>query len=242
VTAGDNWIVLAGLCVFVSAGIVVYVGIPFIYGRVAKKHLYRTAFRKKALAITFDDGPGDKLTLGVLKLLDERNVKATFFLLGRNIPGREAIVRLIAEKEHEICSHGYDHINYLYVSPFRALADIRHGWEAIDAALGKSKGIYPFRPPYGKLNIVCLLYLLIRRVPIIYWSLDAGDTRRSGEFDADQAAQLVRRQGGGVLLLHDFDRSDERVNGNVIECLSQVLAVAEAEGIRLIRVSELLSL
>lgn len=192
--------------------------------------------------MTFDDGPGSRITPALLDVLNQYNVKATFFLLGRNIIGRENIVRRIADEGHEICSHGYDHINYWYVCPFRALADIRRGWQAIDTALGVNQRKYPFRPPYGKLNIICLFYLIVKRVPIVYWSIVSGDTWPSDRIDSRRAGALTRQQCGGVVLIHDFDRSDDSLDGTVIEMVRSVLTAVRQGNMQTKTVSELLEM
>ena len=214
-------------------------GVPLIHGRLARLILKRKAIESNSIVLTFDDGPGDRLTAKVIDLLDKNNVKATFFLLGSNIKGREAIVRQIADKGHEICSHGYNHIHYWKVSPFRALSDIKHGWEAIDAALGINRRKYPFRPPYGKLNIICLLYLLFRQAPIIYWSVDSGDTWQS-QPSSRRVALLAKKDGGAVSLAHDFDRSDDSVDQFVLESVRSVLEIAQDQKMQVLTASELL--
>ena len=207
----------------------------------ARKLLERKAKEQQALVLTFDDGPGSSLTPAILNILAESKAKATFFLLGRNIAGREAIVRQIAEQGHDICSHGYDHLNSLKVSPFRVMSDIKRGWAAIDAALGTIRKKYPFRPPNGKLNIICLLYLLIRQVPIVYWSVDSGDTWREMP-DGLRVAQLAEKAGGAVSLAHDFDRKNENTSRYVVESVRAALAMAADKGMRVLTVSELLDL
>jgi len=195
--------------------------------------------------LTFDDGlgdgPGGKLTTAILDVLAEHNVKATFFLLGSNIAGREAVVRRMVAEGHEIASHGYAHLHYWKVSPFRALTDLRHGWEVIDTTLGMSRGVYPFRPPYGKLNLICLLYLWIRRVPIVYWTFDLGDTWPADRRDSQRIRALAKEPGGVVMLAHDFDRINEGVNKMVLESVRSALAMAEEEGMQTLTVSQLLS-
>jgi len=221
--------------------IFLYVGVPWIYGQLARRLLGRRAKEHEALVLTFDDGPGSSFTPAILNILAEDKAKATFFLLGRNIAGREAIVRQIAEQGHDICSHGYDHLNSLKVSPFRVLSDIKRGWAAIDAALGTMRKKYPFRPPNGKLNIICLLYLLVRQVPIVYWSIDSGDTWREKP-DSRRVALLAEKAGGAVSLAHDFDRSNENTSQFVVESVRAALAMAAEKGMRVLTVSELLDL
>ena len=218
-----------------------YLGVPWIYGQLARILLKQKTKERGALVLTFDDGPGSSLTPLILSILAESKAKATFFLLGRNIAGREAIVGQIAQQGHDICSHGYDHLNEWKVSPFRALSDIKRGWKAIDAALGTRRLTYPFRPPNGKLNIICLLYLLIRRVPIIYWSVDSGDTWRDKP-DSRRVAMLAEEGGGVVSLAHDFDRSKKDMSSFVVESVRAALAMAAEKGMQTLTVSELLNL
>jgi peptidoglycan/xylan/chitin deacetylase (PgdA/CDA1 family) len=234
-------VVVVLIVVGISGLLFLYAGVPWIYGRLDRILLERWAKERQALVLTFDDGPGSSLTPAILDVLAESKVKATFFLLGRNIAGREAIVRQIAEQGHEICSHGYDHLHSWKVSPLRALSDIKRGWAAIDAALGTGRQKYPFRPPNGKLNVVCMLYLLFRHVPIVYWSVDSGDTWRQ-QPDSHRLARLVEKLGGAVSLAHDFDREDENTSRFVIESVRAALAMATARGMQVLTVSELLGI
>lgn len=214
-------------------------GVPLIHGRFARLILKRKAIESNALVLTFDDGPGDRLTPTIIELLDESDAKATFFLLGRNIKGREAIVRQIAEKGHEICSHGYDHLNYWKVSPIRAIKDIKKGWQAIDAALGTSQTKYAFRPPYGKLNIFCLLYLGINRVPIVYWTVDSGDTLTPRP-DPQRVDLLPKKTSGAVTLAHDFDRSNDSWDKLILESIRSTLDTAKKTNMWVLTFSQLL--
>jgi peptidoglycan/xylan/chitin deacetylase (PgdA/CDA1 family) len=232
---------LAWIILVVSIMVFLYAGVPEIYGGFSRLLLARRAVKSNAIVLTFDDGPGSKLTPELLRILQDNKVKATFFLLGRNIAGREEIVRQIVEQGHDIYSHGYDHLHGWKVSPFRALADIKQGWAAIDTALESRRQKYPFRPPNGKLNVVCLLYLLFRNVPVVYWSVDSGDTWRRKP-DSHRVAQLLERTGGAVSLAHDFDRKNEDTNRFVIESVRAALAMAADKGIRVLTVSELLGI
>jgi peptidoglycan/xylan/chitin deacetylase (PgdA/CDA1 family) len=220
-------------------GIFVYVGVPLVQSRLARLALRQKAIEANALVLTFDDGPGNRLTPAILSMLAENNAKATFFLLGRNIAGREEIVRQIAERGHEIGSHGYDHLHHWKVSPLHAWLDMKRGWKTIDAALELDGHKYPFRPPNGKLNVVCLVYLLFLQVPIVYWSADSGDTWLSRP-NSQRLALLMEKAGGAVTLAHDFDRSDDKTDRFVLESIRAALATARERNMRLLTVSELL--
>lgn len=197
--------------------------------------------KAKAFALTFDDGPGTRLTMDILKILRQHGLKATFFLLGRNIKGREQIVRQIAEEGHDICSHGYRHIHHWKVSPISAIRDIKEGWHAISAALGARNGRYVYRPPHGKLNLVSLLYLLFLRVPVLYWTFDSADTKFKNRPEMEKVASLLKRTNSEVILAHDFDRPDNSMDAVILESLRIALMTAKKNGINVVTVSHFLS-
>ena len=62
------------------------------------------------VALTFDDGPRSGTTAALLDGLALREIPATFFLVGSCIPGREELVRRMAQEGHQIGIHTYDHV------------------------------------------------------------------------------------------------------------------------------------
>ena len=182
------------------------------------------------------------MTPRILDLLAEHGVKATFFLLGRNVVGREQIVGQMATQGHEICSHGYDHLHHWKISPVRAIRDIKRGWQAIDNAIGAQSRTYSFRPPYGKMNLISLLYLWVKKVPIIYWTVDSGDTWPAGKREVHRVAVSARIDGGAIVLAHDFDRSTNEIDHYVLESLRLSLAAAKKSGMRICTVSQLIGM
>jgi len=228
------------LTVLIILGVLfLYISVPLIHGRWLRFQLKAKAINLRALVLTFDDGPGSKLTPAILDILAEFNVKATFFLCGRNIVGRESIVKQIEAGGHEIFSHGNDHIHYWKVSPFQAISDIKRGWQSIDRALGRKQGAYAFRPPYGKLNLVCLLYLWVRKIPIFYWTLVSGDTWPLDKQDSKRIALLASKTGGAVAIAHDFDRTDDDANKRVLDSIRSALLTARETEMRVMTISEL---
>jgi peptidoglycan/xylan/chitin deacetylase (PgdA/CDA1 family) len=216
----------------------VYYGIPFIYMKYTRRAMMSKVSESGYLVLTFDDGPSENLSMAVLDLLDTYDVKATFFPLGRDIAGRENTVRQVAQRGHEIGSHGFDHLNYLKVSPWRAIKDIKKGWDVIDAALGINKRIYPFRPPYGKLNIFTLVYLLLKKVPVIYWTYDSGDSWNPRP-DSGRTAKLIENSPGAVILHHDFEHWDRETELWILESVRLTLEKAKEKNMNIVTVSKL---
>ena len=75
-----------------------------------EKKLEENVTEKKKVALTFDDGPNSQYTPLLLNGLKERGVHATFFLMGKNIEGKEALVKQIQEEGHLIGNHTYNHV------------------------------------------------------------------------------------------------------------------------------------
>ena len=103
--------------------------------------------------LTFDDGPTDSTTPAVLDILREKNVKATFFVIGRQINGREKILRREADEGHTIGIHTYSHeYKKIYATADSLLKDIALCNEAIRGVLPDFKtDLYRF--PGGSYNV-----------------------------------------------------------------------------------------
>ncbi len=203
-----------------------YYGVPLVYTLYRRRKLVRQAGQSRQLVLTFDDGPGDRLTPRLLDILREDGSKAMFFLLGRNIAGREELARRIASEGHVLGAHGFAHIHYWKAGPVRTIQDIRHGWSALDEALGRRGGVYPFRPPYGKLNLAALLYLWMHRAPIVYWTFDLGDTWAPAQGGPRPVETLTVPSGGAVVLAHDFDRTQGAIDNTIVLSVRTLLAQA----------------
>lgn len=210
-----------------------YYGIPWIYGKLLRMLLRKRVVKAGALVLTFDDGPGSRLTPVILDILKAHDIKATFFVLGSSIEGRENLVKRIAKEGHQICSHGYHHVSYWRIFPRRTLADIEKGRDAVNKVTGSDDCLYPFRPPYGKLNLISLIYLWLYRLPIYYWTMDSGDTLPPKRRNCRRIAERIGETGGAVLLVHDFDRTDEHdeeVEDYVLDVVKAVIEKAEQKG------------
>ena len=122
------------------------------------------------MALTFDDGPSPSNTPRLLEGLSRRGVRATFFLVGSRIEGREDLVRRIRQEGHQIGNHSFGHGDLTDLSAAQALADLDKCSRALERVLGP--GSYWLRPPYGFISQEELCAL---GTPAICWSVDTED-------------------------------------------------------------------
>jgi len=169
-----------------------------------------------------------------LDLLQQRGARATFFMLGRNAKQRPEIVDRVAREGHTIGCHSDQHVNAWNATPWKAIRDIDAGYRRLAKWIGPNA---LFRPPNGKITIFTWASLLRRRAPIVWWTIDSGDTH-SAMPGASEVAERVRRDGGGIVLMHDLNRAQAR-NDFVIEVTTALLDVAAREGLEIIPVGEI---
>ena len=107
---------------------------------------WRGPHTRRALALTFDDGPSES-TPRILEILARHRVAATFFQCGANVERLPEIAREVAEAGHEIGNHSHTHPLCCFRSPRFIEAELSRAQEAI----GRSTGARPvwFRAPFG---------------------------------------------------------------------------------------------
>ena len=204
-------------------------------------HLAEVCQRHRVVAITFDDGPGRVLTPLLSERLAVSGAPATFFLLASNLRGNEDIVEGLVKEGHEIGSHGDRHVHHMWSWPWKGLVDTRNGWRRLGDMTGRPVHGIPYRPPFGKMNVLSMLYVWRKRTPIVLWTIDGFDARLGVDKSPAELAEEVRTAGGGVLLLHDFDRSLPNARQQVVAKLDAVLRMRN-DGFRFLRASELMAL
>lgn len=222
---------LCYLLLITSVILILYIQLPWIIGRILLFQQRAKAVHSKCIYLTFDDGPGSRLTPKILKILEENSIKATFFLLGRNIVERESLVKTIVNHGHLIASHSHSHYHAWKDLPWKAVSDIKQGWKIINNVISTENKKFPYRPPYGKMNLLSLLYLLWHRTPIIFWTVDSLDTRLNNKQNVDYAAQKIKQEKGGIVLFHDFDRTNNQTDEYVLESLNCIIKTAKEMGL-----------
>lgn len=108
---------------------------------------------EKIAYLTFDDGPTQKVTPKVLDILDELDIKANFFLVGKHVEELPELVKREFESGHFLANHGYSHNNNkLYTSKTAFLNEIIKTDLAISNAIGQNYKSHLFRFPNGSMS------------------------------------------------------------------------------------------
>lgn len=156
----------------------------------------------KSVAITFDDGPSDKGTALILDILKKEKVPALFFVIGKNVQGRQEILKRADDEGHIIGNHSFSH-NYWFSlkSGKDMLADLQLCDKEVVEVLGKKMRL--FRPPYGVTNPMVRYAVEKGKYTSVGWSLRSFDTNAT-DGKALLHSILNKLQGGDVILLHDW--------------------------------------
>lgn len=152
---------------------------------------------KKAIAITFDDGPSE-YTAELISQLDSRSAKATFFMVGSNVSKYPEAVNMMVSGGHQLGNHTYDHTDIAALSGSSVTDTIaRTDSELLNVCGQKSTA---FRPPYGSYTESQAKAL---DKTFTLWSLDTLDWKAR---NADKVkAQIVNNaRDGSIILLHDL--------------------------------------
>ena len=100
---------------------------------------------QKVIYLTFDDGPSDRVTPRILDVLKEENVKATFFIVGRNAETRKNLIKREIDEGHSVGVHSYSHVyKDIYASTENLLNDIDKCNKIIKEITGKPTKLYRF--------------------------------------------------------------------------------------------------
>lgn len=184
------------------------------------------------VALTFDDGPTAQFTSEVLDLLDQRQVQATFFVVGRALERDLEVGRQIVAAGHELGNHTYSHTRLV----FQPLPLIRQEIERTDELIRQAghQGEIYFRPPNGKKLILLPYYLAATGRRTATWSV----APESAPYEADVIVARVLDQvrPGSIVLLHVMyeSRAESRA------ALPGIIDGLRERGYRFVTLSELL--
>ncbi|OLS40025.1 polysaccharide deacetylase family protein [Bacillus sp. MRMR6] len=190
---------------------------------------------KKAVAITFDDGPNPLYTPQVLEIFSKKNGKATFFMIGEQIEKNPELVKKAAELGHEIGNHTYTHPKLSQLSLEACFEEIERTERLIEKLAGQKPVV--FRPPYLDYGPDTLTVIEQKGYPMIgALNMEARDWEKPGvEHILEVSRSCVKN--GTILLFHDGygDRTQ------TIEAVRVLVSELTLQGYQLVTVTELLN-
>jgi peptidoglycan/xylan/chitin deacetylase (PgdA/CDA1 family) len=185
------------------------------------------------VAITFDDGPSPMLTPQVLKILADRNIKATFFAAGESVQAHPEIIKQEVSAGHEVGSRSWSHTGFSDLTGTQWLTDLQHTDQAIKLATGRSPRYYsPFDAAFS--DVQCDTVSKQFGYKVIYWNVDSQAVQDKGA--AAIAGSIVSQVKPGSIILS----SD--VNAASVEALPLVIDTLTAKGYKFVTVPQLLAL
>ncbi|HEV8592415.1 MAG TPA: polysaccharide deacetylase family protein [Pyrinomonadaceae bacterium] len=197
----------------------------------------RVETSERVVALTFDDGPSPEFTDEILRILEEEDVKATFFLIGGDLEKHLDEGKKIVSAGHEIGNHTFSHRRMVLVTPAFVKEEIEKTDELIRAA-GYDKPVY-FRPPYGKKLFALPYYLSQNNRKSITWDIEP-ETFRDVAKSSDEITKytFANTRNGSIILLHVmYDRERKSMNA-----VRPIIDGLREKGFRFVTVSELIDM
>ncbi len=196
---------------------------------------------KHLVALTFDDGPDPKWTPKVLDILQERGVKAAFFVVGRNAEDYPDLLQRIAKEGHEIGNHTYTHGNLAELSEWRMRLELGATERLVESLTGYSTTL--FRPPYNADSTPSSLEELVPLrfaekelgYTVVLEKIDPQDWALPGVETILQRVKEMRSQGN-IILLHDAGGDRHQT----IEALPRIIDWLTERGDHIVSLGELL--
>ncbi len=200
---------------------------------------YRGPADDRVIALTFDDGPNEPYTSQLADFLAERQVRATFFQVGRAVLRYPEVTKRLLADGHVIGNHSFTHEFTNFLGAKTLAEEVRKGQAAL-ATLGVRPALY--RPPW-LMRLPALPGILIRQ----------GLRPVSGQFchplevfqpaaPAIAGSVLRMAKPGGIVIFHDGYDGHAGNRGNTVAAAKIVVDRLAADGYRFVTVDELLGI
>ena len=215
-----------------------------VFGKV----YYKGNTTDKVVALTFDDGPNGIYTTQILDILDEYDIKATFFVIGMNVELYPDIAKRIIAEGHVIGNHSNTHDANHALS-----AQGSHDLEDAQEIILKVTGVLPhfYRPPHGRKTPWELDCVKKNSLIEITWSVSAND-QPEPDTDLQKAIdayvdKIIRKiHPGDIILLHDgygIEHNNQNSDRTfTIKALPLIIKQLLSQGYRFVTVPILLSI
>ena len=162
--------------------------------------IYSVETNEKKVAISFDTAWGADKTQGILDILKEYNVNATFFMVGFWVEEYPELVKSISEQGIEIGTHSNTHPDFVKLSEEQMKLELTTSIDLIKKITGKEVNL--FRAPYGSYNNTMLNLTDNMGLKTIQWDVDTLDWKGLSGLEICERV-MSRVKNGSIILCHN---------------------------------------
>jgi len=192
---------------------------------------------QKLAALTFDDGPCRPYTEQILDILRDKDVRATFFVVGRNALQQPEVLRRIQKEGHLVGTHTQNHKDLLRLEADEVNREMAEGIESIRAITGERTSY--LRPPHGFKDFVVMEQAGRLGLTVVNWNVIPRDWTNPGVSRIVENV-MTNIRPGAVILLHDGDSpGGTGSREQTVRALPLIIDRLREAGYELVRIDEL---
>ena len=152
---------------------------------------------KPMVALTFDDGPYDRVTNRIVKVLAKHDSRATFFVVGNRVERYADTMKTAYNKGNQIATHTFDHGDLSKMKKKQIRRELKRAFRVMKKINGENPTM--LRPPYGNVNDKMRQTI---RIPMIYWNVDTEDWASRNKDKILSRCKSIK--DGDIVLMHDL--------------------------------------
>lgn len=166
---------------------------------------------RKTLYLTFDAGYDNGVLNDIINVLDEKNVKASFFITGDFVKRFPDLVIKLQQHGHLMCSHSYSHRSINKMTNEEIKNDLIKLEEAYFNLTNQQIAKY-FRPPKGDFDKDSLAYIASLGYKNVFWSMAHCDWDVNNQMSVEKTTNIVLNNlhNGAIILMHSVSISNAR--------------------------------
>ena len=183
--------------------------VPNFIQRFFPNIIWKKTNNEKKIWLTFDDGPEEEVTEYILETLKRLNIKASFFLIGKNIQEFPELTKEIIKGGHIVGNHSFSHLNGYKSKKEEYIYDIELGQKLINEKLvemGITNKIKIFRPPYGRI-LPRQIKRLKENYKIVMWDVFSWDFKKNISPEKIYNNVIDNVTEGSILVFHNNKKS-----------------------------------
>lgn len=201
---------------------------------------------RKQVAFTFDDGPKPETSLPLLAALEKLQIRATFFVVGREAEANIDLLKRIHDQGHEIANHTFTHRRLPTLSDAEVISELKKTNDIIQRITGTAPTL--FRPPGGQFNTKIVTTAESLGLAVILWDVNAGDfvmesdrvtvsdesrNANGASFEKTVVERITSKtKSGSIVLMHN--------GGSIVPMLPKIVSILRTQGYEIVTVGDLL--